>query len=164
MKACTCHATIGGIVGSWVVRRCGLELLFIHQNFPAQFTHLAPALAAKGHRVTALTMRQGAPDVWQGVHTVKYTLPRGNTPGIHPWVGDFESKVIRAEAVFRAALELKAAGYSPDVIVAIPAGVKAFLSRMSGPLCGLGCIASSSIARMGPMWDSTRSSRCLIQR
>lgn len=97
-----------------------MELLFIHQNFPAQFTHLAPALAAKGHRVTALTMRQGAPDVWQGVHTVKYTLPRSNTPGIHPWVGDFESKVIRAEAVFRAALELKAAGYSPDVIVAHP--------------------------------------------
>ena len=97
-----------------------MELLFIHQNFPAQFTHLAPALAAKGHRVTALSMRQGAPDVWQGVHIVKYTLPRGNTPGIHPWVGDFESKVIRAEAVFRAALELKAAGYRPDVIVAHP--------------------------------------------
>ena len=31
-----------------------MKLLFIHQNFPGQFKHLAPALAAAGHDVHAL--------------------------------------------------------------------------------------------------------------
>ena len=29
--------------------------LFVHQNFPGQFLHLAPALAARGHTVAGLT-------------------------------------------------------------------------------------------------------------
>jgi hypothetical protein len=28
-----------------------MKLLFIHQNFPGQFKHLAPALAQQGHTV-----------------------------------------------------------------------------------------------------------------
>ena len=32
-----------------------MKLLFLHQNFPGQFLHLAPALAARGHQVLALT-------------------------------------------------------------------------------------------------------------
>ncbi len=31
-----------------------MKILFIHQNFPGQFLHLAPALAARGHEVVAL--------------------------------------------------------------------------------------------------------------
>ncbi len=32
-----------------------MKVLFVHQNFPGQFLHLAPALAARGHEVRALT-------------------------------------------------------------------------------------------------------------
>lgn len=32
-----------------------MKILFVHQNFPGQFPHLAPALAARGHQVLALT-------------------------------------------------------------------------------------------------------------
>lgn len=32
-----------------------MKILFVHQNFPGQFLHLAPALAARGHKVVALT-------------------------------------------------------------------------------------------------------------
>jgi glycosyltransferase involved in cell wall biosynthesis len=43
-----------------------MNILFIHQNFPGQFRHLAPALAAAGHRVDALAMHRGvAPTAWQ---------------------------------------------------------------------------------------------------
>lgn len=31
-----------------------MKFLFIHQNFPGQFKHLAPALAERGHEVRAL--------------------------------------------------------------------------------------------------------------
>jgi glycosyltransferase involved in cell wall biosynthesis len=32
-----------------------VNILFVHQNFPGQFPHLAPALEQRGHRVVALT-------------------------------------------------------------------------------------------------------------
>lgn len=97
-----------------------MNILFIHQNFPGQFKHLAPALAQRGHTVVAMTMQQTGVRQWQGVTLVPYAASRGTTPGVHPWVSDFETKVIRGEACFRAALQLKAQGFSPDVIIAHP--------------------------------------------
>ena len=32
-----------------------MKILFVHQNFPGQFPHLAPALSRRGHDVLALT-------------------------------------------------------------------------------------------------------------
>lgn len=98
-----------------------MNILFIHQNFPGQFIHLAPALAAiDGNRVDVLTLRQIDSPRWKGVNWHTYKLERGSTRGLHPWLTDLESKVIRGEACFRAALALKESGYSPDVIVAHP--------------------------------------------
>ena len=95
-----------------------MKILFIHQNFPGQFKFLAPALAQQGHQVTAMTMQKNDLQSWQGVQLVQYTAKRGSTPNVHPWVSDFETKTIRAEACFKAALHMKQQGYMPDVIVA----------------------------------------------
>ena len=97
-----------------------MNILFIHQNFPGQFKHLAPALVRQGHNVVAmpLTMQEAQPSVWNGVRVVPYPVSRGTSPNIHPWVGDFESKVIRGQACFEAALQLKASGFTPQVIIA----------------------------------------------
>jgi glycosyltransferase involved in cell wall biosynthesis len=95
-----------------------MNILFIHQNFPGQFKFLAPALVQQGHTVVAMTMQKTAAKDWQGVKLVPYNASRGTTPNVHPWVADFETKTIRAEACFRAALKLKAEGFTPDVIVA----------------------------------------------
>jgi len=97
-----------------------MKILFIHQHFPGQFRFLAPALAERGHTVVAMTMQAGASTEWQGVKLVRYAPARGSTPNIHPWVVDLETKTIRGEACFRAALQMKAQGFSPDVIVAHP--------------------------------------------
>lgn len=94
-----------------------MNILFIHQNFPGQFKFLAPALAQRGHNVVAMTMQKVQTPQWQGVQLVPYTANRGTTPNVHPWVSDTETKVIRGEACFRAALALKAQGFVPDVIV-----------------------------------------------
>ena len=95
-----------------------MNILFIHQNFPGQFKFLAPALANLGHRVVAMTMQKIDFKAWKGVDIVHYSATKGTTPNVHPWVGDFETKTIRAEACFRAALEMKTSGFSPDIIVA----------------------------------------------
>ena len=97
-----------------------MNILFIHQNFPGQFKFLAPTLAQQGHAVVAMTMRKVSANEWQGVKLVPYNASRGTTPKVHPWVSDFETKTIRGEACFRAALELKAQGFTPDVIIAHP--------------------------------------------
>lgn len=95
-----------------------MNILFIHQNFPGQFKFLAPALAQQGHRVVAMTMQKTDAKEWQGVKLFRYSANRGTTPNVHPWVSDFETKTIRGEACFRAALRLKAQGFNPDVVIA----------------------------------------------
>jgi len=97
-----------------------MKLLFLHQNFPGQFKHLAPALAAQGHEVVALTLQKVPETTWQGVRLIPYAVARGTSPTVHPWVADFETKVIRAEAAFRAMLALKAQGFAPDAVIAHP--------------------------------------------
>ena len=95
-----------------------MNILFIHQNFPGQFKFLAPALVQHGHTVVAMTMQKVEAKAWQGVKLVPYAASRGTTPNVHPWVADFETKTIRGEACFRAALQMKAQGFTPDVILA----------------------------------------------
>ena len=108
-----------------------MNILFIHQNFPGQFKHLAPALVKAGHNVTALILAKTEAKQWNGVKLVPYSLSRGNAKEAHPWTVDFESKVIRGEACLKAALSLKTKGYCPDVIVAHPGwGESLFLKEV----------------------------------
>jgi hypothetical protein len=65
-----------------------LKILFLHQNFPGQFKHLAPALVALGHEVHALQLTKNPAFDWQGVKVHTYYPQRGSTPQIHPWVID----------------------------------------------------------------------------
>ena len=94
-----------------------MKILFIHQNFPAQFKFLAPALAAQGHDVRAMTMQKIQVSEWRGIKLVPFGTNLGTTPNVHPWVSDFETKIIRGEACFRAALTLRDSGFTPDVII-----------------------------------------------
>lgn len=108
-----------------------MKILIVHQNFPAQFLHLAPALAARGHEVRALTLRKELPENWQGVRIHRYPVQRSSTPGIHPWLADLETKVVRGEAAFRAALTLQVEGFVPDLILAHPGwGESLFLKEV----------------------------------
>lgn len=108
-----------------------MNILFIHQNFPGQFKFLAPALVQQGHTVVAMTMQKTEAKDWQGVQLVKYSANRGTTPNVHPWVSDFETKTIRGEACFRAALQMQAQGFTPDVIISHPGwGESLFLKEV----------------------------------
>ena len=113
-----------------------MNILFIHQNFPGQYRHLAPALAATGHRVVA--MRVGENARWSGVQVVGYSVkaPEGG-PG-HPWLADLQPKLVRAEALARTAAELKAQGFEPDLIIGHPGWGETLLLREVWPRAPIG--------------------------
>lgn len=108
-----------------------MNILFVHQNFPGQYKHLAPALAARpGYKVVALGMNQQLPAL-PGIQTIYYQVSRGNTPGIHPGLIDAESKVIRGEAAATAAEQLRQQGFIPDLICVHPGwGESLFLDEI----------------------------------
>ena len=96
-----------------------MNILLIHQNFPGQYNQLGPALVARGNRVLALTPNVKTSIQWQGVEVVLYRMNRGSSKNIHRWLGDLESKIIRAESCFDAAVKIRQF-FTPDVILAHP--------------------------------------------
>ncbi|QPM91599.1 glycosyltransferase [Pseudooceanicola algae] len=115
-----------------------MNILFIHQNFPGQFRHLAVALAARGDRVVALTLRVKQATDWQGVRMLPYQIARKGGQKVHPWMLDLDTKVTRAEACFRAALKLKETGFVPDLIVAHPGWGESLFLRDVWPQARIG--------------------------
>jgi len=114
-----------------------MKILFIHQNFPAQFKHLAPALVRQGHCVDILTLARNKMAAGSEINTHTYVVERGSTPAIHPWISDMETKVIRAEAAFRAALKLREGGYVPDLVIAHPGWGEAMFIKEVWPFTKL---------------------------
>ena len=115
-----------------------MKILFIHQNFPGQFKHLAPALAAQGHHCVALTLKVEKPMNWNGVRILPYKLAGRKAQAVHPWLVDLDTKVTRAEACYRAALQLRASGYAPDLILAHPGWGESLFLRDVWPDAKLG--------------------------
>lgn len=93
-----------------------MRVLFIHQNFPGQYLHLARHLGAQeDHEVVFITQRKdgGLP----GVRKIVYEPHRKITPEVHHYLRETEAAVINAQAVARAALALKESGFVPDVML-----------------------------------------------
>lgn len=95
-----------------------IRILFLHQNFPGQFAHLAPAVAARGHLTAALTSRVGERQRWRGVEVVPYRYAPPDDHVVHPWMTTMDRAVDRGAAVLQAALGMRTRGFSPDLIVA----------------------------------------------
>lgn len=104
-----------------------LNILFIHQNFPGQYKHLAPALAAEGHQVVALGRKKGVSV--PGVKVINYRYLSKASRSIHPLAAEHEVKVIRGEAVAAVCKELGEKGFTPDVIYAHPGWGEALFLR-----------------------------------
>jgi glycosyltransferase involved in cell wall biosynthesis len=115
-----------------------VRYLFVHQNFPGQYKHLAAHMAAGGHEVAFITQRRDRQI--PGVRNVVYKPARDATKGVHHYIADFERAVITGQGAFRAAQALKAAGFKPDIVLGNPAwGEMLFLKEVfpEAPMLGL---------------------------
>ncbi len=93
-----------------------MKILFVHQNFPGQFLHLAPELARRGHECLALTdqanTRANAIAVVRYKHESQTVDPAATRLG-----RNYTQNSDRGVACARAALQLRQQrGYVPDVI------------------------------------------------
>ncbi len=111
-----------------------MNFLFVHQNFPGQFRHVAQALAADPqHRVWALGQEnQVRANAFTppGLRLVGYKAPEKGGEKTHHYLRDHEAHVRRGQAVVRAVTELRARErFEPDVVIAHPGWGEALFLR-----------------------------------
>jgi glycosyltransferase involved in cell wall biosynthesis len=95
-----------------------VQILFVHQNFPGQYRHLAAHYAAQpGNRVVAVGERQNIlrqPRL-QGVETLGYEVQFENHD---PFEASVRRAIHRGKRVAAGAAQLRRQGFRPDVICA----------------------------------------------
>ena len=92
-----------------------MRFLFVHQNFPAQFVHMAKHLAAAGHEVLFACEHQNR--TLPGVKTIRYEEPKAGHPDSHHYIRGFERQIRAGQQLARILIKLKQAGARPDIII-----------------------------------------------
>ena len=94
-----------------------MKILFVHQNFPGQFLHLAPEMQRRGHECLALTDSKNKRS--SAIPVVRYTHnPVAIDPAATRLGRNYTLMSDRGVTVARAACQLRdTKGYVPDLIV-----------------------------------------------
>lgn len=92
-----------------------MKILFLHRNFPAQFRHIAPALAQDpNNEVVFITNNDtlNLPNIKKAIYKPKREVPND----CHRYLRFVEESLIHGQATAEIALALKERGFIPDVI------------------------------------------------
>jgi len=93
-----------------------MKLLFLHQNFPGQWKHLASHYGADPKNEVKFVTTRGEVTI-PGVERVIYKLHRKSSGQIHPYSRSLENAVLYGQGAARALLALKQRGFRPDIII-----------------------------------------------
>jgi glycosyltransferase involved in cell wall biosynthesis len=102
-----------------------MRFLFIHQNFPGQFRHVAKALADDPANsvigIGEARNLQGRQVLHDRIRTLSYQPHGSSQKETHHYLRDFEAHIRRGQAVTRLLMKLKDEdGFMPDVVIAHP--------------------------------------------
>ena len=93
-----------------------MKVLFVHQNFPGQYLHLARHFGTQaGHQAVFITQRKDSE--LPGVRKIVYKPRRTISPQVHHYLRESEAAVLNAQEVARVALDLRKAGFIPDIML-----------------------------------------------
>jgi glycosyltransferase involved in cell wall biosynthesis len=95
-----------------------MRVLFLHDNFPGQFKHLARALAAEGANEVVFGTKRKDDRHIPGVLKALYEPARSAGEATHAYLRRTEDAVLSGQAVARMAQQLRRRGFEPDVVVA----------------------------------------------
>jgi glycosyltransferase involved in cell wall biosynthesis len=100
-----------------------MNVLFVHQNFPGQYRHVAAALADDPANVVLAIGEAGNLGRLRHprVREIGYPAPEPAGPHTHHYLRSFEAAVRRGQQVARVAQELRRTGYRPDIVCCHPA-------------------------------------------
>ena len=91
-----------------------MKWLFIHQNFPGQYVHVARYLARYGHHVSFITQPRAAQI--EGVRKIEYRPPLPSA-ATHAYLREPESAVLNGLAVASVCRSLDQDGFVPDIVI-----------------------------------------------
>ncbi len=94
-----------------------MRVLFLHNNFPAQYRHVARKLAEKKKNQVVFASHRAVEKI-PGVVNLLYKPHREGKPETHHYLRTTETAVINGQSLFRACLDLKKKGFEPDIICA----------------------------------------------
>jgi glycosyltransferase involved in cell wall biosynthesis len=103
-----------------------MNVLFIHQNFPGQFVHLAQHFVKTKHTVVALGIK-GRPV--EGVKFLRYSAKTDSLPKEVPYLQDLYVKSIRGLACATVMQRLARSGFKPDIVIGHPGWGEAFFVK-----------------------------------
>jgi len=122
-----------------------MNILFLHQNFPAQFRHLAAHFAADpAHRVVAIGEAgnlKRAVGLHPRIELHPYPAPQPAGKDTHHYLHGYEAAIRRAQEIVRVALRLKAGGFRPELVVAHPGWGESLFLREVFPAARLALYA-----------------------
>jgi glycosyltransferase involved in cell wall biosynthesis len=111
-----------------------MRFLFVHQNFPGQFRHLAPALAAQGHEVWAMGINPPEAPLPGVRHLlVKAEGVADRVKRTDPALRELHGKFVRGQATAAALRQVMAQGFTPDVIYSHPGWGESIFLRDACP-------------------------------
>ena len=94
-----------------------MNFLFVHQNMPGQYRELLPWLVAQGgHNIVFLTQRTPLPQI-KGVTSVGYKPHRTPAEDAYGLSKTWEAAAGSGYGAVLAAQNLKASGFTPDIII-----------------------------------------------
>ncbi|MDK9704384.1 MAG: glycosyltransferase family 4 protein [Sulfuritalea sp.] len=113
-----------------------MKLLFLHQNFPAQFRHVAAHFAANpAHQVIAVGENDNLKRaiagalLHPGIRLCPYPAPQPSGKASHPYLQGYDAAVRRGLTTANCVGQLKASGFRPELIVAHPGWGEALFLR-----------------------------------
>ena len=150
----------------------GLNLIIIHQNFPAQYYNIARHYAADPDNTVAaigdaanVRHRPRIP----GVNLLAYPAPQPASRHTHHYVRRHEENVRRGQAVARLLAQMRGQGFTPDVILVHPDWGEGLFIRLVYPDTPILAYAehwsglSDPVLDFDPEFPASPDERCLAE-
>ena len=107
-----------------------MKFLFLHRNFPAQFKHMALALAKDKKNEVVFVTNNTETKSFGGIKKYSYKLKRKVPNNCHRYLRFYEESIIHGQSAAELMISLKQQGFKPDVIFGHSWGSSLFVKEI----------------------------------